>query len=242
MNITSEMIDLFDRYLKNQMGPEEKQGFENTLAHDPEWLSEFEEHKALRELIQLGNMKFQLDQIDRKLSSSGSKRRTVPWRYAAAAVILLLLGFGGYQMFLQPKEIDLYSAFYNPDPGLPTTMGGEGQTLFSEAMIDFKLGDYRAALSRMQRINERVLGDTLLFYLGQAYLGDKQYERAVPVFHRIVLLDRSSYRKKAQWYLALGNLKIGNRKETINGVESMLKDPDHPFYREAKVLKAKLGE
>ena len=131
---------------------------------------------------------------------------------AVAASALLAVSVATFALWqLRSPDADaLAYAYFEPAAGLPTTLGVATDGRFTEAMIDYKLGDFNAAAQRWQAMAaEGAGGDTLHFFLGVALLADRQPAAAALQLDNVQGLRAD----EARWYAALATLAEGRKDE-----------------------------
>ena len=141
----------------------------------------------------------------------GARVRTLSSRrgFAAAASVLVLVVAGVFlfRTAVGSSPEALAAAYFEPDPGLPTTLGEAEDAAFEEAMIDYKLGDYAAALQRWGRLRAEVgPGDTLSYFYGVTLLAA---ERPVEAAEFLREVRGGGFVEEARWYEALALLAQG---------------------------------
>ena len=146
---------------------------------------------------------------------SGVRLRTLSSRGAlAAAASVLLLVVAGLLVLRSVTDSSpeaLAAAYFEPDPGLPTTLGSEDDVAFTEAMIDYKLGDYGAAAARWERLRADLdASDTLSYFYGVTLLAAERADEAVGPLREVRL---GAFVQEARWYEALALLRSGEEAQ-----------------------------
>ena len=141
----------------------------------------------------------------------GARIRTLSsGRGLAAAASVLLLVVAGVFLFRTAAASSpeaLAAAYFEPDPGLPTTLGEAEDAAFDEAMIDYKLGDYPAALRQWGELRAEVgAGDTLSYFYGVTLLAAGRPVEAVTLLREV---RGGGFVGEARWYEALALLAQG---------------------------------
>jgi hypothetical protein len=258
--MTSHEEDI-DRYLNETMEEKEKQSFLRRLEEDAELRQELKRAEQLVDMVRIAAMQEQLDLIHREMAMSdeqgdlvalpsaaapGAKGRAVKnigarWWLAAAAVILVLLsGEYFFASSSRSPERKIFAAWYEPEPGLPTTMGaGPGDSRLMEAMVDYKTKEYRSAIVKFRAL--LTPSDTVVqFYLASSYLGAGQYDSSRLIFGKLAGHE-DHYSRQAQWYEALSSLALGKREEAQSILKQISEDSAHPMQERAGRLYKKLG-
>lgn len=129
-------------------------------------------------------------------------RRFVSVAAAAAAVLLVAAWIGG---LFGERAADRPPGAFEPAIGLPTTLGVDDgavadERTFTEGMIDYKLGDFPAALARWEPLLEaRPADDTLAFYTAVALIATGREAEAADLLQAV---DEPALRERRDWYLA----------------------------------------
>lgn len=101
----------------------------------------------------------------------------------------------------------LFASYYQADPGLVTAMGSSGEYAFDRGMVDYKIGEFAAAIQRWEALlPEKPGNDTLNYFLGTAHLGLKNTTPAKQYLDSVAKQESSPFREDAFWYLALVNI------------------------------------
>ena len=214
-NITQDVLEYIERYYNNSMSDEERLEFEKKLQTDPEFKAQVEDIRIFIRGIQTQSLKEQLDAFhkdipEKKFNKTSSKLISLQFlKYAAAAIILMVIS--NYYFFGNPSNEKLYSEYFTPDPGLPTTMGNTANYDFYDAMVNYKYGDYKKAISKWEKIEQRKPdNDTINYFLGVAHLADKNVEKSIPFLKKTAHDTESKFNNDANFYIGLAYLKTDN--------------------------------
>jgi CHAT domain-containing protein len=259
----NDQQDDIDRYLNGAMDEQEKRSFLLLLDQDPALRQEFAKQEKLAELIGLAAMQEELQSIHTEMEAgshgvtvhSPVKRIPGRWWLAAAAILLVVLGSDLLTKMSNPPGKKLFTAWYEPEPGLPTLMGaGQNDQGLMEAMVDYKTKDYPSAILRFRallpypRSQSPGLSHTdtvAFFYLASSYLADGRYDSSYRMFGKLAGPEdpgpEDHYSRLAQWYEALNCLRLGRKKEADSLLLKISSDPIHPFREKAIKLAKELG-
>ena len=220
-NISSELLETIERYYNGSMAKEEQENFEAKLQQDESFQQEMEDIKSLLLGIETQALKEKMDEFHEGLAiqmiskTPPSKVRFLHFRNIAAAVIIVLASVS-FWFFNGSSNEKLYSTYFKPDPGLPTTMSTTAEYSFYDAMVSYKRGDYKTAISKWEKqAVKSPNNDTLTYFLGVAYLADKKVEEALPYLVKSSQNKSSVFQQDAQYYLGLVYLKKDNKAEAI---------------------------
>lgn len=231
--------ELFDAYIDNTLPPGERAGFEAALGTDDALRQALELHRSTRDVIEVAALKAALGRIHKEaatefeasaIAAGTPKKSHVKPLYnfrswhAIAAVLVLGLGITTWRMMSGGSDNALYSKYYTQDAGLPGMMGSSANYTLDDAMVDYKSGQYRDAIDKLSALRQKgIAGDTATYYLGMAYLGDKQFEAAGKTLQP--LTQRANvFRPKAAWYEALTGLRLGNKAAAKEALEAIAAD------------------
>ena len=214
-NISQEEFEQIENYLLNKMTNNEQLIFENNLKIDSELREKVGACKILIDAVEVQSLKEKMDDFHNDVSSnviSLSKTRRKWQSFAMAASIAVLIGLSGF-WFLNnnSKNQKLYAKYYKPDPGLPTVMSTSSQYDFYDAMVNYKRGDYKLAIEKWKLLlKQKPQNDTLNYFIGVAYLADKNEIMSIPYLEKTVKQTQSIFRNEGFYYLGLAYLKNDN--------------------------------
>ncbi|MBR9846528.1 MAG: tetratricopeptide repeat protein [Algicola sp.] len=214
-NISQEQLEAIERYINGTMPDEELKAFKTRLENDSEFKTQVEDIRTLLTGIEAQSLKEQLDEFHKDIKKQPIKKGSAKVRYlqfrkivAAAAIIIAL---GSFWFFNQNSNERLYSKYFTPDPGLPTTMSTSSNFDFYDAMVNYKQGDYKTAIKKWELLNANSPdNDTLSYFLGVAHLANKNEKEAIGFLEKSVKNDDFSLINDAYYYLGLSHLKDGN--------------------------------
>jgi len=221
--MTQEEFERIEKYLNGSLSGESLEVFEKRIASDSVFAKQVEEQRLLQDAIEEDGLRKSLNEIHESIAEEitdieDSKVVLLkPWmRYAAAACIALLIGWGGFTLFndglgnKNPNE-QLFAVHFKPDPGLPTTMSVSDNFSFFDAMVSYKQGDYTKAITKWEiLLKEKPKNDTLNYFLGVAYLANNNEEQAITFLQWASEHPESSFSKEIYYYLGLANIKKGD--------------------------------
>src|SRR5690606_26128270 len=199
---------------------EERQEFEKRLQTDSEFKTQVEAVRMLMLGIETQSLKEQLEEYHKEIpektpNNTSSKIMSLQFlKYAAAVIILVVIG--SFWLFGASTNKKLYTQYFTPDPGLPTAMGNTEYYDFYDAMVNYKRGDYKMAISKWEKIHQnKPENDTINYFLGVAHLADNNIEKSIPFLKKTTDKTESNFNNDAHFYLGLAYLKINNRDLAI---------------------------
>ena len=199
--------------------------FEKKLNQDPDFKSEVKVIRSLLFGIETQALKEKMDEFHKDLpiqintKPSVSKVKFWDFRKIAAAAIIII-GSASFWFFNNSSEEQLYDTYFKPDPGLPTTMSSSDDFVFYDAMVNYKQGDYKTAISKWEKlVIKRPENDTLTYFLGVANLANKNTSEAIDYLNTTVEDTNSVFIQDAYYYLGMAYLKnkdFENAKKYLN--------------------------
>lgn len=214
------------------MAQEERARFEEQLHNDPAFKRLVEDIRTTLLGIETQALKERLDEFHEAIPkhSSSEKSNGRPklrflsfTKIAIAAGIIIALGM--FWVFSGSSNDKLYSKYFTPDPGLPTTMGASDNFAFYDAMVNYKQADYPTAISKWEKLEQKSPdNDTINYFLGVAYLADKNAKKAVPYLKKTINYVDSVFLDDAYYYLGLAYLKSDKIEEARQVFEKSKSD------------------
>ena len=157
--------------------------------------------------------------------------RTPLWKWggvAAAAAIIAVIIIG-----IQPRysSQDLYATSYERPVYDPAISRGDAEIPYDlKVMLDdagqlYESGDMPGAAEIYNKVVDEfpqdVLPDDALFYYAVTLCETNRITEAQNIFSKLAAEPDSEYTEDAQWQSALSYLRLGDRKEAINILESV---------------------
>ncbi|MFB6318426.1 tetratricopeptide repeat protein [Saccharicrinis sp. FJH54] len=230
-NISQKEFEQLERYILNLMDEDERQTMDAGIQSDAVLRDKVNEIRQLMEGIQEAELREIMNQFHQEIEknrSSGRKRTVFLFSrpFAVAASVIVILALSVY-LFMRPdRNQRLFADYYRTDPGLVTAMSSSNADYeFDRGMVDFKTGDYQAAIKRWQPLlDSRPESDTLNYFIGSAYLAVRDAGSAIPKLEKVAEEMHSDFRNDASWYLALAYLLNNQNEKAIN----ILQKTSHP--------------
>ena len=227
LDISQEELEFLERFIFQQMTDEEKEAFTKKLATDLALQHKLETIKPLLVGIQEVELEKKLQEFHNDLLSSRKNQIQPPIktfilkRWLIAASILLIIGLGSLLFLNQDtNEEKLFATYFQPEQGLISAMGTSDNYLFDHAMVDYKVGDYDAALKTWESIlASKPENDTLNYFIGSAWLLKGKEETAIAYFKIVIADENSAFRNDALWYAGLALLKSNRKTEAVVFIE-----------------------
>ena len=232
--------DLFDGYVRDELSPEQRARLDARLTEDRarggtlarEWDAHVAAYEALAQaevITRVARARQRYRDAPAANDSPAAHEPAAPptparreaavrplWRrsWAVAAAVALLALVGGRLLLgeAEPQRPEVLATnYFEPAIGLPTLLGPAEDIRFESGMVDYKLGDFDAAIATWAPlVGEDIDQDTLAFYLGVAELGAGRAEAALEQLARV---DVAALTEKRDWYRALALLRLDRAAE-----------------------------
>ncbi|WP_178987700.1 tetratricopeptide repeat protein [Winogradskyella schleiferi] len=216
-HITQEELEYIEKYLNGNLDPLDLKQFEQRLQTEAEFKSKVEDIKTVLTGIETQALKEQLDifhedidNVSNPPEKEDTKVHTLNWKRLLVAAALIITA-GSFWFLGGNSNERLYANYFTPDPGLPTTMGSSDNYDFYEAMVNYKQGDYKTAIAKWETLQKaKPNNDTLNYFIGVAYLANKNEEIAIPLLEGVAQNSEFALINDAHYYLGLAYLKADN--------------------------------
>ncbi|MEQ9425146.1 MAG: hypothetical protein RJQ09_12050 [Cyclobacteriaceae bacterium] len=213
-----ENLELIHRYIKGECDPVEKQGVEQRLREDGDFMAAYEAERAIIQGIGLAERERLKNEL-KSVSVKSEGPRINYWLAVAALIPLLILGY--YFFNIQPDTNELYSNYYEPYGNYEFGIErGESDSLSTLQTI-FKAydnGDYSQVRIGLDSLILSDSRSSFVFYRGICNLELEKVDSAIRDFSK-VMESTSDYKTIATWYLALAHLQNKDTERT----EALLK-------------------
>jgi predicted Zn-dependent protease len=225
-NITQEEFERIEAYITGQLSDEKHLEFEKQLKDDNEFKTKVDDVKTILLGIETQSLKEQLNDFHEDLTKDSDKTiisdpkvKSIGWQKLAIAAALIIAA--GSFWFLGGNSNDrLYSKYFSPDPGLPTTMSSNDNYEFNKAMVDYKQGKYDDALSIWKtQLETKTENDTLNYFIASALLADNNEKEAIDYFLKVTKHKEDRFKPEAYHYLGLAYLKMNDKVSAINALK-----------------------
>lgn len=254
-----EKYDVFDRYLDQELSPQEKENFLMQLSSDQELQAELAEYKRLiisskeaekqqfrNHLLQVGRSLIREEEQSYQNSPSQGKVRTIGrknlfYRIAAAATVLVLMlpaSLYFYSSYYLPSLV--YDQHYRPYENViaPSMRGAEEQNIQSdiqETLASYTSEDYSKAVKDIESFlasnPNSDKAEQIRLFLGISYLETHRTDEAVQAFKETIQ-NQGRFQDQARWYLGLTYLKSGEIEQARKHFEILAQKPDSSSYEE----------
>ena len=224
-DIPQSIFNEIERYLLKQMAVEEATSFEQKITADDVLREQVHQTQLLMLAVQEASLETSLKEFHKgvavnKTTHAIKRRWPKQWLFSAAAFIAVIVIGGWLWTTIFNKNDRLFSQYYKPDPGLITAMGTSDNYTFDRAMIDYKRGNYDAALKAWESLLvNKPDNDTLNYFVGSSYLAKDITEKAVTHLAKVSGMSNSYFANDANWYMGLALLKQGKKAEALTYIQ-----------------------
>lgn len=212
-----ELIEKIERYLNDELQPQEHKDFEKQLQTDVELKNALQLYNSIdntmKEREPTGDEKKlekTLQQLNRKyILQEGNLRKVNFKRWLAAAAAVLIIVFAAVYFLSQDRlsAEELYAGFAVHAPLKIQLRGDAADSLAGIAADKFNDKHYYEALPLLQQYLQLQPGDIQLkFAEGVSQLELDNYTEAEKIFS-VIAAGKTGYTEAGGWYLALTALK-----------------------------------
>ena len=225
-DISQEEFESIEAYLNDQLSDEDLLVFEKRLNNEDGFSSKVEDIKTVLIGLETQALREELDKFHDELSNTQEETianetpiRSLKWKRIEVAAVLII-GLGSFWLFNGNSNDRLYSKYFTPDPGLPTTMSSTDNYEFYEAMVDYKQGNFNTAGEKWKMLLEaNPKSDTLNYFIGSALMADDRPDEAINHFNTVTEINDGAFKNDAYYYLGLAYLKSGNTDAAISALK-----------------------
>lgn len=226
---------LIQKYLQGTLSKKEEQLFEEYRKNDPS----FAKGIPFYEKLHYAFAKADYEQTKSQLQSFYKEEKQSVWKkWSIAATILVLLGLGAmlYLNSINSSE-KLYAQYFEPYKNVvqPIVRGDAEKTTKVLAFMAYDDGDYAKAIGYLDKLLEEKPEAILALYKANAQLQINQTEAAITILASDIKKTDSIY-AEAQWYLALGYLRIEDKTAAKNYLNALLESNSSFKNKEAQHL------
>lgn len=219
--LSQEEFELIEQFLSGSLAEEAQEKIRNRIDSDSGFAAKVSEIQDMQLGIERAALHSKLESFHSELAK---KEPLVPirsihasWFWGVAASLFLVVSAGAWWIMGQksPGE-ELYQAYFRPDPGLVTSMSGQGNYEFERAMVDYKEGKYEEAITRWKSLlAEKPTNDSLNYFLGSAFLAKNQEATSLDYLSIVASNPASGFYDDANWYAGLAAVKLGHTEKAL---------------------------
>ena len=258
MNISDTNFDRIEAYLFDQLSPEDKQAFERDMQENPGLAQAVQQHQVehramellLRQEMQdnLAAWKQEKDNQAAGVAEGGKKvsmgaNRRLLFRLAAAASVVLVIGFFSRQFFSGTDNAGLASAYFGDSAAGVRSGGGSDAPAELTPMLERMANkDYQGALTVAPVSTDANILEKTALLKGECYFYLNDFPNAIATFNSLLAAAPSpAGRELAEWRLLLTYVTEGKHPQERDGLfDRILQDEGHGYWGKAKELKDKV--
>ncbi len=211
--ISQQDFELIEAYFTNRLSEKEKAFVNERLTTDSEFKLYADEYNLFIQAVEEQVLKEKLNQYHNQVNTNSKKfvQNSNYYKIAIAAIMTILIGIGSLYFITRPNpHQQLFALYFEPDPGLPTTMGATTKFEFLDAMVDYKQGLYSQAIKKWKPLLKHNPGnDSINYFIAMAYLAKDNEQSAIEHLLPVINNTQSIFNKDANYYLGLTYLKLG---------------------------------
>lgn len=236
-----ERYILFENYLTNKISEEERIAFEEKLKNDISFNQDFELYKNTFSFLEnkfkneenLNEFTKNLQKISDENFKSAKKKTFKIWQYGAVASVLLLVGIFFFNNSGNPSYDDFVD--YNT---IELAVRNSQNDVLSKAENAYNSKDFTSAVTYFDDLlKENPNNSEIQLYKGFSLIELNKFDEAQKELKSIAN-GKSAFKNKANWYLALSNLKQQKFVETLKYLQMIPESADE--YVKAQKLINKL--
>lgn len=222
-NISQELLETIERYLKGTMSSDEHTSFELQMEMDAKLRQQVDDTRIIFSGIRKAVLKDKLNVVhkkiiqDRKIIPDNAPKVFKPYFRTLTIAASVLILIGGFWFFnQQPNNEKLFEQFFEPDRGLATVMSTTDNYDFDDAMVDYKNEKYDVAIQKWNvLLKSKPKNDTLNYFIGVAHLANKNEVKAIDYLKKTIEVENGAFALDAYYYLGLAQLKLNNAQAAI---------------------------
>lgn len=248
-------IALIEKYLRKELGEDERQKVEERLLSDASFQQKMKWHEDFMDVVREDRnkeIKSFLKEVEEekifltskdKSSKNNTKIVQLKWiRWAAAVLVIGFVTWGVWSQFsFNPQN--LYTEHFTTYPNdlVRVERSSEGTDPLQNAFVAYQDNDFDSAIRQFDQLLVSTPSDNLLFFKAVSHLSKEDIELATNIFEDLYAKEPWQYSEAVRWYLALIYLKIGQTDNAKNLMEEIANQDDGHFQQSsAKEILEKL--
>jgi hypothetical protein len=202
-----------------------------------------QEETAVLNVVTHGVAPKDRNEKDTKIVAMSPPKNVVPlsryiFRFAAAASILLVIGFGIKTAFFTPNvsNLDLAMRYYDAP-----SIGSKSNETLTDIEKNIKDGQFQAALSALNALNEPTEAVQIAFLKGHCQFKLAQFADAVRTFEQIPTATNDPLSiERSEWLLLLSKLAVGAPKAEWQSLLNKITSDGHAYRKQGLELKKQI--
>lgn len=264
INVTEELLDKIDNYLKGNLSPEENLYFKKEIDANPELselvkiqegLFDINDYQGIQKTNKhksseaINHYKQQIDSDEnqklfstiKKAGGRYNQQSAIPRRsylkyYVAASIALFISTF-----FFLNSSSDLENIYKNNASwgDLPSyvSKGDDSESVLTRGEEFFRNQEFEKAIESLKNINSTdKMYPYALMYIGAAYDQLNQNDKALAIFDEVIKMNDFPESSRGYWYKLLIYSKENNKEKATQIKEIILQNPDNYNYDKVKEL------
>ncbi|MFO7575679.1 MAG: tetratricopeptide repeat protein [Bacteroidales bacterium] len=231
-----------ERYISDEMKPEEKAWFEKELDGDPALRKELNLRKETDEILRRDSDIRALRNKIRVIAADHTRKKPATVRisvakYAAAITLFILAGSTIWLFSGKLSNEEIFEQYYTVVPvageSVSRSLSLSPDDAYIQAVNEYKKGDYDKAISLfLQYTTLEEDNPELYMMLGNSYAEKEQFTEAGANYRRVIDHNDNLYIEDANWMLALCYLRTGDSEKARMQL-SMIASSDSRHSRNA---------
>lgn len=248
-NSTSKSLIEIEAYLDGELPDSERTSFMEELTDNDDLKAEvrllkelnstFSEKDILKLRDNLKKISTEIDQQEKKsFLPSHNFKKNIRRAGTVAAIFIFLTGLSFFFNYSGESENEVFIKYFKTPQSISTFRSIEKNANLDleKAFAFYDQSDYQTAQAYFRKVMEK---DATLwvahFYSGACYQGLKSYEKAILEYNNVIQNNNNIFVAQAEWYRALCNFGLGNRKTAISQLEA-INNKNGDFGKDAKSL------
>jgi TolA-binding protein len=238
-----------ERYISDEMKPEEKAWFRKELDGDPALRKELNLRKETEEILRKDSDIRALRNKMRVIAADHARKKPSTIRisvakYAAAITLFILAGSAIWLTSGKLSNEEIFERYYSVVPvaseSASRSLSSSPDNAYMHAVNEYKKGDYDKAISLLLQFttNEQT-NPELFMMLGNSYVETEQFTEAGVNYRKVIDHNDNLYIEDANWMLALCYLRTGDNEKARTQL-SMIASSDSRHSRNAAKALRKL--
>lgn len=227
-----------DRFINNEMEPEER----NIFCREMEKDKELREFVALRMLVVEGEL-IAAEQVARramKQQLQPSSHKALYLQIAVACICLLLIGGGIYGYSYKYDTSDIYDANF-AIPVIERSRGegglkGEVADINDKIVTFYDEGKFYKITDVIRSVSPDIISQLPVhssLYIAVSFLENQQPKEATSILSR---LHNTEYREEVEWLQLCGYLQMGKRKDAADIARRIIDDKGYYSAKATQIL------
>ena len=245
---TNDFSYFIERYLANEMGPDEKIWFEKEVDGNLALGRELILRKKAETIIKssdIMDLRSKLHSIEKIRASKDVSRKIVRRHvinYAAAFTGVLLIGSIAFYSTRDLSKDAIYRKYYNSYESVTATRSAapEVTSLYTEAITFYNNKEYQKAAQALEKLLKSDQSNIeFRFQLANSYMGAQLYPEAGDSYLKVIEDNNNLFIEDAQWYLGICYIMTDQVEKAKNQMR-IISLSEGRYQKEAKKLLRKI--